>query len=98
MEKRLRRLEIAVITLGLMLVVTFSVSVYCAIQMETLVAKVPSYTEIKEDIKTLNKMYKISEDKLPKAYNYTKEKVGNGYDTLVVKGSHLIEYLKKKTK
>lgn len=98
MGSRIRRLEIAVVILSIMFLGTLGMSVYCAVQMEALVAKVPSYHEIKEDIKTLNKMYKVSEVQVPKAYNYTKEKIGNGYDSVLVMSNQLVEQLKKKWK
>lgn len=98
MGNRIRRLEIAVVILSIMFLGTLGMSVYCAVQMEALVAKVPSYHEIKEDIKTLNKMYKVSEVQVPKAYKYTKEKVSVGYDYTKEKTSELVNYIKKQTK
>jgi predicted PurR-regulated permease PerM len=96
-EKRIKRLEIAVIILSILFIISVTVSIYSAIQIRTVASKVPSYKEIKEDIKALNNLYKISEVKVPKAYNYTKEKAVEGYDYTKEKASELMNYFKEKT-
>lgn len=97
-EKRIKRLERAVITLSILFIISVTVSIYSAIQIRTVASKVPSYKEIKEDIVALNKLYKISEVQVPKAYNYTKEKAVKGYDYTKEKASELLNYIKEKTK
>lgn len=96
-EKRIKRLERAVIVLSILFIVSVSVSIYSAIQIRTVASKVPSYKEIKEDIQALNKLYKISEVQVPKAYNYTKEKTIEGYNYTKEKASELMDYIKEKT-
>jgi hypothetical protein len=96
-EKRIKRLEIAVVILSVLLLITSTAAVYSAIQIRTVASSIPSYKEIKEDIKTLNALYKVSEEKLPKAYNYTKDKTVKAYDYTKEKTNELIQYLKEKT-
>ena len=98
MEKRIKRLERAVITLSVLFVISVFASIYSAIQIRSVADKIPSYQEIKEDIKTLNKIYKVSEVQVPKAYNYTKEKAVQSYTYTKEKTNELIKYVKSKTK
>lgn len=96
-EKRIKRLEIAVVILSILFIISVTVSIYSAIQIRAVASKVPSYKEIKEDIVALNKLYKISEVQVPKAYNYTKDKAVKGYDYTKEKASELMDYIKEKT-
>jgi predicted PurR-regulated permease PerM len=96
-EKRIKRLEVTVVILAALLLISVFATVYSAIQIKTVVSSIPNYKEIKEDIKTLNAIYKVSEVKIPKAYNYTKEKAVNGYDYASDKASDLLNYIKEKT-
>jgi len=96
-EKQIKRLWIAVIVLSILFVTSIGVSIYSAFQIRSVASKIPSYTEIKNDIKTLNNLYKVSEVQVPKAYNYTKEKAVAGYEYTKEKTSQLFEYIKEKT-
>lgn len=96
MEKRLKRLEIAVVILSILFVLSIFVSIYAVGQITMLANKIPSYTEVKEDIKYIKAAYIVSEAKVKemhvqetvsKAYNYTSEKTGA-----------LVDYLKKQKK
>lgn len=93
MEKRVKRLEIAVIVLLIMFFVSVFVSIYSAFQIKAVASKIPDYKEIKEDIKTLNQIYKISEVKIPKAYDYTKIKVSQGYEYSKNKLTELVDLI-----
>lgn len=93
MEKRIKRLEIAVITLLILFFVSIFFSIYSASQIRTVASKIPDYKEIKEDIKTLNQIYKISEVKIPKAYDYTKNKVNQGYEYSKNKLTELVDLI-----
>ena len=94
-EYRIKRLEITVVILAVLLLVSVFATVYSAIQIRTVASSIPSYKEIKEDIKTLNNIYKVSEVKIPKAYKYTKEKASQGYDYTKEKATELIDYFSK---
>lgn len=101
LEKRIKRLEKQVLALFIALIVTSLSAIYCAIQIKsiaTTVSQIPSYHEIKEDIKTLNKLYQVSEKKIPEAYDYTKDKATKAYDYSKEKSQELIQYFKEKTK
>lgn len=85
-EKRIKRLEVTVVILAALLLISVFATVYSAIQIKTVVSSIPNYKEIKEDIKTLNAIYKVSEVKIPKAYNYASDKAND-----------LLNYIKEKT-
>jgi hypothetical protein len=90
MERRIKRLERAVIILSVLFVLSIFTSIYSAMQIRAVASKIPSYSEIKKDIQTLNTIYKISEVKVPKAYNYTKVKVSEAYS---YSKEHLVKLL-----
>ena len=96
-EKRIKRLEIMVVILSILFVTSIGVSIYSAFQIRSVASKIPSYTEIKNDIKTLNNLYKVSEVQVPKAYNYTKEKTVQAYEYSKEKTGQLINFIKDKT-
>lgn len=92
LHKRIQRLEIAVVMLSVLFVILIITTFYVSAQVKAVSDKIPSYNEIKEDIKTLNKIYKVSEVEVPKAYNYTKGKtlelfeyIKTSADSLLVK-------------
>lgn len=95
--KQIKRLWIAVIILSFLFFISVTASIYSAIQIKSVASKIPSYTEIKNDIKALNNLYKVSEVQVPKAYNYTKEKAVEGYKYTKEKTTQLINYIKDKT-
>lgn len=97
METKIKRLQVAVVVLFVLFIISVSTSIYSAIQIKTLTNSIPSYKDIKEDIKALNEIYKISETKVPEAYEYTKEKAIEGYEYGKEKTSKLINYIKDKT-
>jgi predicted PurR-regulated permease PerM len=98
MEKRIKRLERAVIVLSVLFVMSVFASIYSAIQIRSVANKIPSYQEIKSDIQTLNKMYKISAVQVPKAYDYASEKVLEGSVYAKAKTNEIISYFKEKKK
>jgi len=97
-EKRIKRLERIVIILSILFIVSVLTSIYSAIQIKTVANKVPSYQELKKDIQALNQLCKISEVKVPQAYNFTKDKAVKGYEYSKEKTNELIDYIKKKSK
>lgn len=96
MEKKIRRLEIAVIALAFMFVISLCVSIYAATQITILSSKIPNYKEIKEDIKLLNDVYHVTAVKADSLH--VKEKVIKGYDYTVDKAGELVEFLKEQKK
>ena len=93
MEKRLKRLEIAVVVLSILFVFSIFVSIYAVSQITMLSNKIPSYTEVKEDIKFLKGAYLVTEKKVDSLH--IKDKVVKGYDYTVDKASDLVHYLKE---
>lgn len=94
LKKRIKRLEVTVVIMVILLCLTSFSAIFCAFQVHSVASKIPDYHELKSDVKKLNELYKVSEQKLPeikkgvtKAYDYTKEKTGE-----------LIDYVKEKTK
>lgn len=96
--KQIKRLWTAVIILSILFITSIGVSIYSAFQIKSVASKIPSYTEIKNDIKTLNNLYKVSEAQVPKVYNYTKEKAVEGYEYTKDKAGQLVDFIKEKTK
>jgi type IV secretory pathway TrbF-like protein len=94
MEKKIRRLEIAVIVLSVLFVVSIFVSVYSVSQITMLANKIPDYKEVKADIKLLNDIYQVSSVKADSLH--VKDNVIKGYDYTVDKASEFIGFLKKK--
>ena len=93
MEKRIKRLEIAVITLSIMFVVSIFVSIYAVSQIKLVAAKIPDYKEIKEDLKTLKSVYVYGATKVDSMH--VKEKAIKAYDYTVDKASDFVNYLKE---
>jgi len=96
LQKRVKRLEITVIILSVALIMSLCGIWYSAIQIKSIGSKIPSYQEIKQDIQTLNNLYKISEQKVPQAYDYTKDKVGKAYDYSKDKVKELTNFISVK--
>lgn len=96
--KQIKRLWTAVIILSILFITSIGVSIYSVFQIKSVASKIPSYTEIKNDIKALNNLYKVSEVQVPKAYNYTKEKAVEGYEYTKEKAGQLVDFIKEKTK
>lgn len=96
MEKKIRRLEIAVVVLSILFVFSIFVSIYAVSQITMLSNKIPSYTEVKEDIKFLKGAYLVTEKKVDSLH--IKDKVVKGYDYTVDKASDLVDYLKEQKK
>lgn len=104
-ERKVKRLQIAVVALGILFVLSICVSIYSAMQIRMVANNLPSYKEIKEDIKTLNSIYCVSKVEVPKAYNYTKEKanvakekINVAYEYSKEKTNSIISYFKEKKK
>lgn len=86
-ETRIKRLEIAVIALAVAFVVSICVSIYGFMQIAALSNKLPSYHELKEDVKILKGAYDVTKKKAPivkkavvDSYEYTKDKAGDLVD------------------
>lgn len=93
MEKKIKRLEIAVVILSILFVFSIFVSIYAVSQITMLSNKIPSYSEVKEDIKFLKGAYEVTANKADSLH--LKEKVVKGYDYTVDKASDLVDYLKE---
>ena len=94
MEKKIKRLEIAVVVLSILFVFSIFVSIYAVSQITMLANKIPDYKEVKEDIKFLKGAYDVTSEKADSLH--VKEKVVKGYDYTVEKAGDLIDYLKEK--
>ncbi len=86
-ETRIKRLEIAVVALLVAFVVSICVSIFAYMQIATLSSKLPSYHELKEDVKVLKGAYEVTKEKAPvvkkavvDSYEYTKDKAGDLVD------------------
>ena len=90
-ENRIKRLEISVITLSIMLVFSLSISIYGTLQIMALSSKIPSYKEIKEDIKLVKNAYEFSKSKAP----IVKNAVVDSYEYTKEKANGVIDYFKK---
>lgn len=94
LEKRVKRLEVTIVILAITLVASMGFTVYGITQMLAFKSSIPSYKEIKEDVKQLKGVYNVTKEKAPKVYNYTKEKVSDGYDYTKDKVNGVIDYFK----
>lgn len=86
-EKRIKRLEIAVVALAFAFVVSIFISIFAYMQIAALSSKLPSYHELKEDVKIIKSAYEVTKDKAPvvkkavvDSYEYTKDKAGDLVD------------------
>lgn len=93
MEKRIKRLEIAVIILTILFVLSIFISIYTVSQITMLSNKIPSYKEIKEDIKFIKSAYVVSESKVKEMH--IQEKLTKGYNYTTEKTSQLVGYIKE---
>lgn len=105
-ELRIKKLERSVRGLRIAFFLSIVISIIAFYQITVLASKVPSYSELKEDVKTLKKVvdaapvvkekavqgYNYTKDKAVQGYNYTAEKVGQGYDYTKKKTGELIDY------
>lgn len=105
-ERRIKRLENAVRGLTIVLILSIGFSIYAFYQITAITSSIPSYRELKEDIKSLSKIYDKSveavpvvketvnntKDKVVDGYNYTSEKVSEGYDYTKEKANDVIDY------
>lgn len=103
-EQRIKRLETAVRILTVLFILSIGFSIYAFYQITAVTSKIPSYSELKEDVKSIRKLYDKSVDAVPvvkekvsDGYNYTKDKVSDGYDYTKEKVSDGYDYTKKKT-
>jgi predicted PurR-regulated permease PerM len=98
-ESKIKRLEIAVISLSILFVLSIFVSMYGFYQIKSLSDKIPSYKEIKEDIKFIKNNYPRTKEKIVAGYEYTKEKTSAAKEVVNDKVSDakksLIKYLEK---
>lgn len=86
-EKRIKRLEIGVIALAVAFVFSICMSIFAYMQIATLSSKLPSYHELKEDVKIIKGAYEVAKEKTPvvkkavvDSYEYTKDKAGDLVD------------------
>lgn len=105
-EKRIKRLENAVRGLTIAFILSIGFSIYAFYQITAITSSIPSYRELKEDVKSLSKIYDKSveavpvvketvngaKDKVVDGYNYTTEKVSDGYDYTKEKANDVIDY------
>lgn len=112
LQKQVKRLQIFVGILFFLFLTSVGFTIYGTMQIRTVasvVDKIPSYKEVREDIKTLKGLINISEKKVPEAYNFTKkkaiqglqyskEKAEQGYQYSKEKTGELIQYFKEKAK
>lgn len=105
-ERRIKRLENAVRGLTIAFILSVGFSIYAFYQITAITSSIPSYKELKEDVKSLSKIYDKSveavpvvketvngaKDKVVDGYNYTTEKVSEGYDYTKEKASDVIDY------
>lgn len=105
-EHRIKRLENAVRGLTIVLILSIGFSIYAFYQITAITSSIPSYKELKEDVKSLSKIYDRSveavpvvketvngaKDKVVDGYNYTTEKVSEGYDYTKEKANDVIDY------
>lgn len=89
-ETRIKRLEIAVIALSVSFVISICVSIFAYMQIATLSSKLPSYHELKEDVKILKGAYEVTKKKVP----VVKEAIVDGYEYTKNKTGDLIDYFK----
>lgn len=83
-EKRIKRLEIGVIALAVAFIFSIGLSIFAYMQIAALSSKLPSYHELKEDIKVIKGAYEVTKEKAPvvkkavvDSYEYTKDKAGD---------------------
>ena len=89
-ETRIKRLEIAVIALAVAFIVSICVSIFAYMQIATLSSKLPSYHELKEDVKILKGAYDVTKEKVP----VVKKAVVDSYEYTKDKASDLMIYIK----
>ena len=91
MEKKIKRLELAVVCLSILFVVSIFFTMYAITQIRLIADKIPNYTEIKQDVKYLKDAYvSSSTDSVS-----IKEKITKTYDNALNKSGEVINYLKK---
>lgn len=98
-EKRIKRLENAVRGLTIAFILSIAFSVYAFYQITAITSSIPSYHELKEDIKSIKNAVPVikekvdyTTEKVADGYNYTREKVSEGYDYTKEKANNVIDY------
>jgi predicted PurR-regulated permease PerM len=98
-ERRIKRLENAVRGLTIVLILSIGFSIYAFYQITAITSSIPSYRELKEDIKSIKNAAPVikekvdyTTEKVADGYNYTKEKVSEGYDYTKEKANDVIDY------
>lgn len=89
-EARIKRLEIAVIALSVAFVVSICVSIFAYMQIAALSSKLPSYHELKEDVKILKGAYEVTKEKAP----VVKKAIVDSYEYTKDKAEGLVDYFK----
>lgn len=92
-EKRVKRLELAVIVLSGLFIISISATLFAVAQINILSDKIPNYHEVKEDIKSAKIFYDSTSVKMDSAH--VKERVINAYDKTVDNGAKLFNHLKE---
>lgn len=93
-ETRIKRLEMGVIALSVAFVVSICVSIYGFLQIAALSSKLPSYHELKEDVKILKGAYDVTKEKAP----VVKKAIVDSYEYTKDKASDLMIYIKGEEK
>lgn len=94
-EKRIKRLENAVTGLTIAFILSFGFSVYAYYQITSLTNKIPSYQELKKDVKSISKLYDKSMKAVPvvkEKVDYTTDKIVDGYNYTREKANDVIDY------
>ena len=98
-ERRIKRLENAVRGLTIVLILSIGFSIYAFYQITAITSSIPSYQELKEDIKSIKNADPVikekvdyTTEKVADGYNYTREKVSEGYDYTKEKANDVIDY------
>lgn len=98
-ERRIKRLENAVRGLTIAFILSIGFSVYAFYQITAITSSIPSYHELKEDIKSIKNAVPLvkekvdyTTEKVADGYSYTKEKVSEGYNYTKEKANDVIDY------
>jgi predicted PurR-regulated permease PerM len=93
MEKRIKRLETAVIALALMLIATIVLAGVAATELSAINRKLPDYQELKHDVQSLKTVYDVVENKIDSTEIH--QTLSTAYDSTLSKTNKAIEYLIK---
>lgn len=93
MEKRIKRLETAVVVLSVLFVLSLGLAGVAATELSAINKKIPDYNELKQDVQSLKTVYNVIEAKTDSLN--IKETLTTAYDSTFSKSGQVINYLKK---